>query len=204
MHGALVAPWRVESFPTRIEPSSPTLTGRLLSTVLPEKSLSHFTFALWEFWIVSWTLWIFVLKTLELTTTLWRMLIFVAVSFSSLSFPDGSDGKECLQCQRPVFSPWVRKILWSRKWQSTPEFLPGKSHGQRSLAGYSPQNCKELDTTEQQTLSLITHLARDGRFDLAFCGWWFSALRAFAVFVGVLTPCNSRASPRLCWLCRQD
>ena len=35
-----------------------------------------------------------------------------------------------------------------RKWQSTPVFLPGKFHGQRSLAGYSPWGCKELDTTE--------------------------------------------------------
>ena len=34
-----------------------------------------------------------------------------------------------------------------RKWQPTPVFLPEKSHGQRSLAGYSPQSCKELDTT---------------------------------------------------------
>ena len=36
------------------------------------------------------------------------------------------------------FNPWVRKIPWRRKWQPTPVFLPGKSHGQRSLAGYSP------------------------------------------------------------------
>ena len=33
---------------------------------------------------------------------------------------------------------WVGKILWIRKWQPTPVFLPGKSHGQRSLAGFSP------------------------------------------------------------------
>ena len=39
--------------------------------------------------------------------------------------------------KRHRFSPWVRKILWSRKWQPTPVFLPGKSHGQRRLAGYS-------------------------------------------------------------------
>ena len=42
----------------------------------------------------------------------------------------------------------VRKILWSRKWKSMPVFLPGKAHGQRSLAGYSPWDHKELDTTE--------------------------------------------------------
>ena len=39
-----------------------------------------------------------------------------------------------------------------RKWQPTPVFLPGKFHGQRSLAGYSPWGCKELDTTEPLTL----------------------------------------------------
>ena len=44
--------------------------------------------------------------------------------------------------------PWVRKILWRRKWQPTPFFLPGESHGQRSLMGYSPCGCKESDMTE--------------------------------------------------------
>ena len=44
---------------------------------------------------------------------------------------------------------WVRKILGRRRWQSTPVFLPGKFHGQRSLAGYSPWGHKELDTTSQ-------------------------------------------------------
>ena len=38
---------------------------------------------------------------------------------------------------------------WRRKWQITPVFLPGESHGQRSLAGYSPWGCKESDMTEQ-------------------------------------------------------
>ena len=42
-----------------------------------------------------------------------------------------------------------QKISWRRKWQPTPVFVPGKSHGQRSLAGYSSWDCKELDTTEQ-------------------------------------------------------
>ena len=46
------------------------------------------------------------------------------------------------------FDPWVRKILCRRKWQPAPVFLPGESHGQRSLAGYSPWGCKELGMTE--------------------------------------------------------
>ena len=47
--------------------------------------------------------------------------------------------------------PWVRKIPRRKKWQPTPVFLPEISHGQRSLAAYSPQGSKELDTTEQLT-----------------------------------------------------
>ena len=67
----------------------------------------------------------------------------------TFNFPGGSDGKvSCLQCGRPGFDPWVRKILWRRKWQPTPVLLPGKSHGQRSIVGYSPWGHKELDMTE--------------------------------------------------------
>ena len=60
----------------------------------------------------------------------------------------------CLQCRRPVFDPWVGKIPWRREWLPTPVFLPGESHRQKRLAGYSPWNCKESDTTEQLTFSL--------------------------------------------------
>ena len=45
------------------------------------------------------------------------------------------------------FDPWVRKIPWRRKWQSTLVFLPEKSHAQRGLAGYSPWDLKESDMT---------------------------------------------------------
>ena len=47
------------------------------------------------------------------------------------------------------FDPWVRKIPWRRKGQPTLVFLPGESHGQRSLVGYSPWGPKELGITEQ-------------------------------------------------------
>ena len=40
--------------------------------------------------------------------------------------------------KKPGFDPWVEKIPWRRTWQPTPVFLPGESHGQRSLGGYSP------------------------------------------------------------------
>ena len=51
---------------------------------------------------------------------------------------------------------WVGEIPWRREWLPTRVFLPGESHGQRSLGGHSPQHSKESDTTER--LSLFTSL----------------------------------------------
>ena len=56
--------------------------------------------------------------------------------------------------RRPGFDPWVGKIPWGRDWLLTPVFFPGKSQGQRSLAGYSPWGWQESDMTGQLTLSL--------------------------------------------------
>ena len=47
-----------------------------------------------------------------------------------------------------------KRILWRRKWQPTPLFLPGESHGQGSLEGYSPRGLKESDTSEPLSLPL--------------------------------------------------
>ena len=66
-------------------------------------------------------------------------------------FQGGASGKEhtCIaEIMRLGFDPWVRKILWRRSWQPTAVFLPGESHGQRSLAGYSPRGCQESDMIE--------------------------------------------------------
>ena len=59
------------------------------------------------------------------------------------------------QCGRPRFVSWVGKVPWKRKWQSTPALLPGKSHGWRSLIGYSPWGRKESDTTERLHFSSV-------------------------------------------------
>ena len=65
--------------------------------------------------------------------------------------PRWHSGKEsscqCRRHKRHRFNPWVRKMPWSRKQQPTPVLLLGKFHGQRNLVGYSPQGCKELDTS---------------------------------------------------------
>ena len=51
----------------------------------------------------------------------------------------------------------VRKIPWRRARQPTPVFLPGESHGQKSLEGYSPGDHKELDTTEATSACTNTY-----------------------------------------------
>ena len=61
---------------------------------------------------------------------------------------------QCRRHRRHRFYPWVGKIPWRRKWKFIPIFLPGKFHGQKSLAGYSPWGCKVSDTPER----LSTHI----------------------------------------------
>ena len=72
-----------------------------------------------------------------------------------LPLPWWLSGKEtACQCRRHRFNPLVWKIPWKREWQPTTVFLPGKSHGQRNLAGYSPWGCKRVGhdlVTKQQT-----------------------------------------------------
>ena len=66
------------------------------------------------------------------TRSMWRTVLNYTVSLFCIGFPGGSDGRVCLQCGRLGFNPWVGKIPWRRKWQSTPGLLPGKFHGQGS------------------------------------------------------------------------
>ena len=67
---------------------------------------------------------------------------------------------QCRRCRGLGFDLWVRKIPWRRKWQSTPVFLPGKSHGQRSLEGYSPWGHKESDMTEHAHTLICIYMPR--------------------------------------------
>ena len=111
-------------------------------------------------------------------------------STSFEDFPGGSDGKSiCLQYGRPGFDPWVRKIRWRRKWQPIPVLLPGKSHGWRSLAGYSPWGRKDSDTTERlhfTSLHLAHHLHQGTDFTTGyFCCNFILIIKYFskAVFL---------------------
>ena len=67
---------------------------------------------------------------------------------------------QCRIHERHRFNPWVRKIPWRKAQQPTPVFLPGESHGQRSLAGYSPWVHRESYMTEATAFKHMefTHL----------------------------------------------
>ena len=58
------------------------------------------------------------------------------------------------RCKTCGFDPWVRKLPWRRAWPPTSVFLSGESHGQRSLAGFSPQSHKDLDTIERLSICM--------------------------------------------------
>ena len=76
---------------------------------------------------------------------------FDSWGFCSWGFPSDSVVKNppsMQETQTSGFNPWVRKIPWRRAWKPAPVFLPGESQGHRNLRGYSPQGCKESDTTE--------------------------------------------------------
>ena len=81
-----------------------------------------------------------------------------------MGLPWWLSGKEsafqCRRRKRCSFHPWSGKIPWRTKWQPTPEFLPGESHGQRSLAGYSPWGSKESSMTEQ--LGMMSLISQKG------------------------------------------
>ena len=94
--------------------------------------------------------------------------VYISISISVSIFvyiyiglPKWHSGKESTcqfrRCKRHDFEPWVRKIPWSQKWQPTPVSLPGKSHGQRSLAGYSPWDCRVRHNWAQTCVYTHTH-----------------------------------------------
>ena len=74
-------------------------------------------------------------------------MLYIYITWASqvaLKNPSANAGDR----KRHRFDPWVGKILWRRARQPAPVFLPGESHGQRTLAGYSPKGHKESNITE--------------------------------------------------------
>ena len=113
-----------------IEPMSPVLAGRFLTTGPPRKSP-----------LVVLRLSSFFFFNRPERKTLFLSIIYVVAQLSRIHL-------QCRRNKRHRFHPWVRKIPWRRKWQPILGFLPGKSHGQKSLAGCSPWSHQESHTAE--------------------------------------------------------
>ena len=101
-----------------------------------------------------------------------------------------------LQCRRSGFNSWVGKILWRRKWLPTPIFFRGESHGQKNLAGYSPQGHKrEVDMTKQLNKNKRVNDALE-RF-LTSCAQCFTC--TYSVLPGLLRSGHLLSPPGAVW-----
>ena len=81
--------------------------------------------------------------------------------------PRGLSGEEPAgQHRRHGFDPWVGKVPWRREWLPSPVVLPGESHGQRNLVGYSPRGRKESDTTERLINNKCSYISIQGTFEI--------------------------------------
>ena len=82
-------------------------------------------------------------------------------------FPGGASGGESIcQSRRCRFDPWAGKIPWSREWQPTAVFLPGRSHGQRNRESYSPWVAKSWTRLRERVHTYITYSKVAKRLDL--------------------------------------
>ena len=141
---------------------SPTLQSKILQRKLVPSSAVGFLCA----HTLSWSFFLYSIYSLEIRidiihcwgTSSCSLLLYLFTSLIIVWGASGSsDGKEpaCMQCRRVGLNLWIGNIPWRREWQLTAVFLPGESHGQTSLAGYSPWGCKESDGTERLTLIMV-------------------------------------------------
>ena len=105
-----------------------------------------------------------------------------------MGFPSGLDGKGSVcHAGGPGLIPGSGKIPQRREWLLTPVFLPGESHGQRSLVGYCLQGCKESDMVEQLTL-LLSFTEHSLEFSRFFCV--VACIGTSFLFVEYILPCG--------------
>ena len=90
---------------------------------------------------------------------------------------------------RPGFDPWVGKIPWRRKWPPTPVFLPGETHGHRSLVGCSSRGRKELNKTERLSfLSLTDNFTLYMLIDMTHVWWKLCYIASYVEIYTLLFP----------------
>ena len=91
-----------------------------------------------------WSPWAGHLSSLSLNVLIWELIHSIRSYLMCIYSLPANAGDARVTGSNPE----VAKILWRRTRQPTPVFLPGESHGQKSLAGYSPWGCTELDMSE--------------------------------------------------------
>ena len=154
-----------QSCPTLSDPMDCSLTGSCIHGIFQARVLEWGAIAFSEF-KASVSILIFCFDHLSIDVSplcllcycqllllcLFRFTLFRCSYIGCMGLPRWCIGKEsacqCRRRRRLGFDPCIRKMLWSRKWQPTPIFLPEKCHGQESLEGYNPWARKELDMTE--------------------------------------------------------
>ena len=113
-----------------------------------------------------------------------------------LGFAGGAVVKESTcqrrRCKRHAFDPWVGKILWRRKWQPAPVFLPGKSHGQRSLVGYTvcgvAKGQTQLSKWKPKQCTLIPNTLKYSSISICFSSnWKYCFPQRKPIFVNIWT-----------------
>ena len=108
---------------------------------------------------------------------------YIKDSYRSFGLPMWFSSEEsACQCRRHRFDPWAGKIPWRRKWQPTPVFLPGESHGQRSLGGLQFMGLQSRTTTTDhlETFS-IYHFPKSS--STLLLNWSFVVAKLFFEFV---------------------
>ena len=119
-------------------------------------------------------------------TQSWTRLKRLNSSSSSMGFPGGPDDKEsACNARNPGWIPRLGRPPWRREWLSTSEFLPGESHGQRSLVGYRPSGCKHDWATNIFTFSNTQLTGNSWLFDTAepFIPFQWKKVMSFRVCV---------------------
>ena len=134
----------------------------------------------------------------ERSMNLWGTICRTALP--NPGFPGGSVGKEyTFQCKRNGFNFWVRKIPWGRAGQPTPVFCPGKPHGQRSLVGYSPWDCKHFLTWPGHNKKLCRmKLLRSGSQSISAAYWFSESSSPKDSWLSLKPPSKRDGNPAIC------
>ena len=108
-------------------------------------------------WFIA-TFQAYLLIEFKVESLLWMILSLISHICLSISLCGYKEPAcQCRRHKRPWYDPWVGKIPWRRAWHPTPVFLPGESHGQRSLVGFRPWVAKSWAWLRPLSTYTYTH-----------------------------------------------